>query len=87
MKRIISTSCNSNRTCVLEPLELVEDWIRLFVLKDASADLTNLTHEDLDRLTHLSSQTYDSIIGTNDPDLSAFRNRGGKLIGYHGTVS
>lgn len=84
---IISTSCSSNGTCVLEPFQLVEDWIRLFLLKDASADLTNLTHEVLDRLTHLSSQMYDSTIGTNDPDLSAFRNRGGKLVGYHGTVS
>jgi hypothetical protein len=32
-------------------------------------------------------QQYDSIVGTNDPDLSAFRDAGGKIVSYHGMVS
>lgn len=31
-----------------------------------------LSHEDYDRIAHMSTQIYESIIGTKDPDLSAF---------------
>lgn len=55
-------------------------------MKDETADVSQLTHEDFQELAHSSTQQFDSIIGTNDPDLSAFRIRGGKMITYHGTV-
>lgn len=45
-----------------------------------------MTHEEFDRYAHMGVQLYDSIIGTNDPDLSEFRARGGKILGYHGLV-
>ncbi|KAK6504533.1 hypothetical protein TWF481_006474 [Arthrobotrys musiformis] len=83
---IISTICDLNRTCNGGSFELAEAWIKLFILKNASSDLSNMNHGDFDRAAQLSTQMYDSIIGTNDPDLSAFRNRGGKLISYHGTA-
>jgi hypothetical protein len=33
---------------------------------------------------HRSIQQYQSILGTDDPDLSAFRDAGGKMITWHG---
>lgn len=84
---ILSTTCNSNGTCTAEDFALAEAWLKLFIYKNASADVSNLTHEDFDRVAHLSMQMYDSVIGTKDPDLSAFRKRGGKLVSYHGGVS
>jgi hypothetical protein len=84
---IIPTSCSSNGTCTASSVEIADDWLKLFLLKNASTDLSTMTREQFDRLAQLSTQMYDSIIGTNDPDLSAFKSRGGKLVSYHGVVS
>lgn len=84
---IIPTSCNRNGSCTASPFEIADDWLKLFLLKNASADLGIMNHEEFDRLAQISRQMYDSIIGTNDPDLSNFKSRGGKLVGYHGVVS
>ncbi len=84
---IIPTSCNQNGTCTASSFEIAEDWIKLFLLRNASADLSTMARKQFDDFSRLSKQMYDSIIGTNDPDLSAFKSRGGKLVGYHGIVS
>lgn len=83
---LVSTTCGSNGTCTLNEVELVTDWIKLFIERNSSASVRYLTQEDYDRIAHASTQMYDSIIGTNDPDLSAFRDKGGKIVGFHGTV-
>lgn len=84
---IVPTICTANGTCTGGSFELSQDWIKLFILKNSSADISNMTHEEFDRIAHASVQEYDSIIGTNDPDLSQFRARGGKMISYRGMVS
>lgn len=33
-----------------------------------------------------SDEQYGSIIGTDNPDLTAFRDRGGKIIIWHGSA-
>jgi len=67
-------------------MSLFDDWLRLFILKNSSAPTSGFTQEEFDQIADASVEEYDSIIGTNDPDLSAFRNRGGKMISYHGMV-
>ncbi|KAI4599404.1 hypothetical protein KJ359_001846 [Pestalotiopsis sp. 9143b] len=83
---IVPTTCTTNGTCTRGSFEIAEDWAGLFVLKNSSASTANISYEEFDRIAHLSAQMYDSIIGTRDPDLSEFRARGGKLVGYHGTT-
>jgi len=83
---IISTTCASNGTCTRGNLDLSEYWVKFFVKKSANATTTNLTHEEFDRIAQSTAQLYDSFVETADPDLSAFRNRGGKIVGFHGTV-
>jgi hypothetical protein len=39
---------------------------------------------DIDRDTKTADEKLAKILNSNDPDLSAFKNRGGKLIVYHG---
>ncbi|KAL5313937.1 hypothetical protein ACEPPN_018361 [Leptodophora sp. 'Broadleaf-Isolate-01'] len=82
---IMATTCSSNGTCVATDLEIGSDWIKLFLLRDSSFNMSSLTNADFESLVHVAKQQYDSIIGTNDPDLSAFKARSGKLLGYHGT--
>ncbi|KAJ0162720.1 hypothetical protein CTA2_4096 [Colletotrichum tanaceti] len=36
-------------------------------------------------LVHASVDEFDSVIRTSDPDLSAFKRRGGKMVNWHGT--
>ncbi len=80
------TTCAANGTCTAAPASLMTAWIRYFILKNPDADISNITSSDLYSLYHSSVQQYESVMGTNDPDLSAFRDRGGRLLGYHGLV-
>ncbi|POR34921.1 Carboxylic ester hydrolase [Tolypocladium paradoxum] len=83
---IIPTICAIDGTCPRLPFELADDWVKLFILKSSSAVIGNFTKQEFSRISHASVQLYDSIIGTNNPDLSGFRSRGGKSISYHGMV-
>jgi hypothetical protein len=64
---------------------LVPDlWAKFFVTKDPSFDSKALTYASFDRLFNSASKQFDDIIGTDDPDLSAFARSGGKLLTWHG---
>ena len=80
------TRCNETR-CIGDPV-LGNDWVKLFLIRnDPAVDLKTLSRSEYIDLFHASLQQYSSIIGTTDPDLSRFRQAGGKMISYHGTVS
>lgn len=83
---IAGTQCFDNGTCIASPFAMTYEFLSKWVLKDPLADLRNLTHEEWDRLFHDSSNEFESIIGTRDPDLSQFRKAGGKFLNLHGTV-
>ncbi|KAF7933271.1 hypothetical protein EAE99_003156 [Botrytis elliptica] len=74
----------NNGTCTADPLSLLLPWIAKFVRKDDNTDTSNITRQEFDQLYHSSINEWSSIIGTNDPDVSQFRARGGKLLTYHG---
>ncbi|KAK2009001.1 tannase and feruloyl esterase [Colletotrichum eremochloae] len=79
------TNCTTT-TCEAVPPAIAAMWTSLFVARDPDLDLSNLTHAEYDRLAHQGRQRYRSIIGTDDADLSAFRDVGGKLVTYHGLI-
>ncbi|ESZ94426.1 feruloyl esterase B precursor [Sclerotinia borealis F-4128] len=82
---IAMTTCTSpNTNCTATPFPLSSDWITLFVLKNASFPLENITHKEYTRIFHSSIQEFASIIGTSDTDLSAYKETGGKIISWHG---
>lgn len=80
------TACSPNGTCTGTPLELFVDWLRLFIAKDADFELKTMTRRDFEDAFHSSVDEYSNIIGTNSPDLSKFRQAGGKILTYHGLV-
>ncbi|KAJ1325260.1 feruloyl esterase [Microdochium nivale] len=78
-----SGSINSSG-CVPAGFSIPSDYLRLLVSPDKSLDVTTLTWADYTRLFRLSVNKFASVLGTADPDLASFRDRGGKLITWHG---
>ncbi|MGC0398794.1 hypothetical protein RKD27_001438 [Streptomyces sp. SAI-126] len=66
------------------PFPVPADWVRLWVAKDPSLDLSTLTYDRFTQLFQQSRAEYDKVIGTDDPDLSDFRASGGKLLTWQG---
>lgn len=84
---LANTDCASAAgTCKAAPFSVPGEWIRYFVLKNASADLTTLTGKEYEGFFHRSVMEFGSMVETDDADLSAFRDRGGKIMGFHGLV-
>ncbi|KAK3346358.1 Tannase/feruloyl esterase [Lasiosphaeria hispida] len=80
---LAATNCTTG-TCVGAPIFLTVKWLQMFLAKDPSFDVANLTHVEYDRLIHAGKQQFASFMDTADPDLSDFRDVGGKMITFHG---
>jgi hypothetical protein len=61
-------------------------WVQSFLEKQPGFDTSKLTYAQYRDLFRQSVREYDRVIGTSDPDLSAFRRSGGKLITFVGTA-
>ncbi|MBN2505565.1 MAG: tannase/feruloyl esterase family alpha/beta hydrolase [Verrucomicrobia bacterium] len=66
------------------PFGIPLDWFRYFLLQDPEWDWTTLTPGGFELLWQQSVEQYAAVIGTDNPDLSRFRDRGGKIILCHG---
>jgi feruloyl esterase len=60
------------------------EWFRYFLAQDPQLDSTSITPERYERFWDQSVEQYGLVIGTDNPDLTEFRNRGGKAIVWHG---
>lgn len=67
-----------------EPCEESLEWFRYFLELDPKWDWKTLTRADFELSFLQSIQEHASIYGGDDPDLTAFRDRGGKLLMVHG---
>ncbi|WP_431899310.1 tannase/feruloyl esterase family alpha/beta hydrolase [Nonomuraea sp. bgisy101] len=66
------------------PFPVPAIWVSTFLKRQPSYDLSTITYAEFVKLFEQSQTEYDTIIGTDDPDLSAFRRSGGKLLTWHG---
>jgi feruloyl esterase len=66
------------------PFGISMDWFRYFLTQDPKFDGNTVTPAHYERFWDQSVEQYGSVIGTDNPDLSAFRERGGKAIVWHG---
>jgi hypothetical protein len=66
------------------PFFVAHTWAKFFVKRDPAFDATKLTYKSFEQLNRAAQRQFDDVIGTDDPDLSAFAKDGGKLIGWHG---
>jgi feruloyl esterase len=60
------------------------DWFRYFLTQNPKLDWSTITPAAYERLFDQSVEQYSDVIGTDNPDLTAFRDRGGKAIVWHG---
>jgi feruloyl esterase len=54
------------------------------LVQDPRWDWTSLASGEFELLFNQSIEEFGAVLGTDDPDLTRFRDRGGKLILYHG---
>lgn len=60
------------------------DWIRYFLVNDPHWDISSLTCTEFELLWQQSIEQYGQIFYAENPDLTPFRNQGGKLLLVHG---
>lgn len=60
--------------------QLIGDW----VLRDPSWDWTTLTQASFQQLYDLATTEWDATQSSDNPDLRAFAQRGGKILMWHG---
>jgi len=65
------------------PFPISDNWIKDFLLHDPTYDTSTITYADWYRLFAQSKREYANI-DTSNPNLTAFRAAGGKLITWHG---
>jgi feruloyl esterase len=66
------------------PFPIPLDWVRYFLVQDPKWDPATLTPAEFELLWRQSVEEYGAVIGTDDPDLTRFRDHGGKIIIMHG---
>jgi len=66
------------------PFPIAFDHWRLWIEQNPAFDWHSLTIASFAAGFKKSSEKFHEVIGTDDPDLSAFRRHGGKIITYHG---
>ncbi|WP_394840781.1 tannase/feruloyl esterase family alpha/beta hydrolase [Pendulispora brunnea] len=59
-------------------------WVQTFLEKQTGFDTSKISYDQFAELFRQSVKDYDRIIGTSNPDLSAFRDGGGKLLTWQG---
>jgi feruloyl esterase len=67
-----------------KPFSIPLEWFQFFLLQNPKWDWTTLTPAGFELLWRQSVEQYGAVIGTDDPDLTPFRDRSGKVIIYHG---
>lgn len=80
------SAVTSSRGTPLKPQAFVFtiDWLRYFITQNKEFDWTTMTPTAYQAFWDQSYEQFGSVIGTDNPDLSAFRDRGGKTIVWHG---
>lgn len=61
-----------------------ENWVRLFLKQDPKFDVSSMTYNEFESTFAHSVAQFNEIMGSDNPDLSAFFKHGGKLLTWHG---
>jgi Tannase and feruloyl esterase len=68
------------------PFLVSTEWLKWFIHKDPTWDWRLETYDQFVADFDQSVSEWSYALGTNDPDLSRFKSRGGKVLIWHGTA-
>ncbi|EGD92633.1 hypothetical protein TESG_00207 [Trichophyton tonsurans CBS 112818] len=80
----LANSTIENGVPKIAPFVIASSWIRSFLKKDVNFDLSTITYADMPKLFQQSIDEFDKIAGGSNPDLSALKKSGTKLLTWHG---
>jgi pimeloyl-ACP methyl ester carboxylesterase len=66
------------------PFPIGSDYIRIWVHQDPTFDWHTLGYGGFEDAFRISQGLFHDVIGTDDPDLTSFRDAGGRLVMWHG---
>ena len=66
------------------PNPITLDWFRYFLTQNPQWDWTTITQGSYEQLWDQSVEEFSDVIATDNPDLTGFRDRGGRLVMWHG---
>jgi hypothetical protein len=69
---------------VSRPSNITLEWWRFFLAKNPQWDWTTVSRAAYEQFWDQSVEEFGAVIGTDNPDLSAFRDRGGRIVMWHG---
>jgi hypothetical protein len=67
-----------------QPFPITVSWLGTWLQQNPSWNWRTLTYAQFDQLFERSIKEFSDIFAANDPDLSAFKTDGGKIIIWHG---
>lgn len=77
-------SATSGEPLTARPNPITMEWWRYFLSQNPQWDWSALTPALYEQYWDQSVEEFSAVLATDNPDLSAFRDRGGKLILWHG---
>jgi len=77
-------SATGGTPLVGRPNPITMEWWRYFLTQNPQWDWTVLTPALYEQYVDQSLEEFSAVLATDNPDLSAFRDRGGKLLLWHG---
>jgi len=67
-----------------KPFGIAFDWARFFIAQNPNYDLRTFTCDEFELVFSQSTEQFGRVFSADNPDLTRFRERGGKVIITHG---
>ncbi|CAK7200332.1 hypothetical protein SEUCBS139899_003023 [Sporothrix eucalyptigena] len=80
----LANTVYTNGSVVPVPFSAAQNWIAYFVDQNPNADTATLTFDGFDTAFSRSVELFTGVLGTDNPNLTAYKHKGGKLLTFHG---
>ena len=81
---LAGTTTSASGVTTGAPFPITVSWLGTWLQRNPSWNWQTLTYPQFDRLFAQSVAEFSGTIATDNPDLSAFRDDGGKILIWHG---